>query len=254
MYKRIPCLKVDGTAATRDFHEVIEEVPMALFVNGRQAMTAMMSPVDLEDFVIGYLLTEQIIAGVDEIESIRIEQNRLDVVTTNPVAVESHRVTIFTGGGRSRSGIDTETLPRLSSDYTITTDDIRAAIAAVFDSALHALTGGVHVVALLDGRQVVALAEDIGRHNALDRVVGCGARRGLDLSRTHLVISGRISSEMVRKSLVAGIPIIVSRAATTTLAVTVAERTGLTVVGFARGAKMVVYTHPGRIRGTEAAG
>ena len=83
MYKKLPCIRVDDGKCEKGLHEVIEEAPMALFVNGRHAMTAMMSPVQLEDFVTGYLYTEQIIKNVDEIESIRIEKNRMSVITKN---------------------------------------------------------------------------------------------------------------------------------------------------------------------------
>jgi FdhD protein len=249
MFRKLPCTKVDGSHAKRDLHEVIEEVPLALFINGRHAMTAMMSPVELEDFVTGYLYTEQIIKSADEIESIRIEKNRMSVITKNLFKVLGPKKTILSGCGGSTSYIDTEKLPKIGSDYAITADNIRAAAQAVLNSELHVTTGGIHIVALLDREKVVSVSEDIGRHNALDRVIGFALRNTIDLSRTWVLVSGRISSEMVRKCLIAGIPIIVSRGATTTLAVDTADRTNLTVVGFARSTKMVIYTHPERIGG-----
>jgi FdhD protein len=253
MYKKLPCIRVDGEKCERGQHEVIEEAPMALFVNGRHAMTAMMSPVQLEDFVTGYLYTEQIIKSIDEIESIRIEKNRMSVITRNLFKVLGPKKTILSGCGGSTSFIDTEKLPKITSAYTISTADIWTSQKAVLNSELHVKTGGIHIVALLDKANILAVSEDIGRHNALDRVIGSGLRNNIDLAKTWVIVSGRISSEMVRKCLIAGIPIIVSRGATTTLAVEIAEKTGLTVVGFARGGKMVVYTHPHRIEGSGAA-
>jgi FdhD protein len=247
MYKKIPCFRIDGAICEKGLHEVIEEIPMALFVNGRHAMTAMMSPVQLEEFVTGYLFTEQIIKNIDEIESIRIEKNRLSVITKNLFKVLGPKKTILSGCGGSTSFIDTEKLPKITSEYRISTAVIGSALKAVLNSELHLKTGGIHIVALLDREKVLVVSEDIGRHNALDRVIGFGLRNAVDLSRTWVVVSGRISSEMVRKCLIAGIPIIVSRGASTTLAVETAEKTGLTLVGFARGGKMVVYTHPRRI-------
>jgi FdhD protein len=249
MFRRLPCIKIDGETAKRDLHEVIEEVPLALFVNGRHAMTAMMSPVQLADFVTGYLFTEQIIKGVDEIESIRIEQNRMSVITKNLFKVLGPKKTILSGCGGSTSYIDTEKLPKIRSGYTISADDIRTSVRAVLNSELHVTTGGIHIVSLLDREKILAVSEDIGRHNALDRVIGFALRNKIDLSRTWVIVSGRISSEMVRKCLIAGIPIIVSRGATTTLAVGIADKAGLTVVGFARSSKMVIYTHADRIEG-----
>lgn len=250
MFRKLPCIRVDGGQCHDDVHEVIEEVPLALFVNGRHAMTSMMSPVQLEDFVTGYLFTEQIIKGVDEIESIRIEKNRISVITKNLFKVLGPKKTILSGCGGSTSYIDTEKLPKIQSDYTISTGDIWNAAKTVLNSELHMTTGGIHIVALLDGTKVLAISEDIGRHNALDRVIGHALRNRMGLPHSWVMVSGRISSEMVRKCLIAGIPVIVSRGATTTLAVGIAEKTGLTVVGFARGGKMNIYTHRERITGS----
>lgn len=253
MYKKLPCIRVDGGKCEKGQHEVIEEVPMALFVNGRHAMTAMMSPVQLEEFVTGYLYTEQIIKSIDEIESIRIEKNRMSVITRNLFKVLGPKKTILSGCGGSTSFIDTEKLPKIKSGYTISTADILNSAKALLNSELHVKTGGIHIVALLDKAKVLAVSEDIGRHNALDRVIGFALRNTIDLSKTWVLVSGRISSEMVRKCLIAGIPVIVSRGATTTLAVETAEKTGLTVVGFARSNKMVVYTNMQRVEGAGTA-
>jgi len=249
MFRNVPCIRVDQEKCSTGHHEVIEEVPLALFVNGRHVMTAMMSPTQLEEFVTGYLFTEQIVKGIDEIESIRIEKNRMSVITRNLFKVLGPKKTILSGCGGSTSYIDTEKLPKIASDYAITTAEVWTSVKAVLNSELHVTTGGIHIVALLDHEKILAVSEDIGRHNALDRVIGFGLRNHIDLSRTWVVVSGRISSEMVRKCLVANIPIIVSRGATTTLAVEIAGKTGLTVAGFARGGKMVLYTHTARIRG-----
>ena len=250
MFKKIPCIRVDGETFTRGEHEVIEEVPLALFVNGRHAMTAMMSPVQLEEFVTGYLFTEQIIKGIDEIESIRIDKNRMSVITKNLFKVLGPKKTILSGCGGSTSYIDTGKLPKITSDYSIGPQEIWNSAKAVLNSELHMTTGGIHIVALVDHEKILAVSEDIGRHNALDRVIGTALRRGIDLSHTYVIVSGRISSEMVRKCLIANIPVIVSRGATTTLAVDIADKTGLAVIGFARGGKLNIYTHPERIGGS----
>lgn len=249
MFKIIPCVRVDGEKFEAATHEVIEEEPYALFVNGRHAMTAMMSPVALEDFVTGYLYTEQIVKSVDEIESIKIEKNRLSVLTKNLFKVLGPKKTILSGCGGSASFIDAEKLPKIKSDLTLSPATIGTLVKSVLNSELHQTTGGIHIVALSGRDTIIAVSEDIGRHNALDRVIGHGLRNGVDFSKTFTIVSGRISSEMVRKCLIANIPVIVSRGATTTLAVDIAEKTGLTVVGFARGGKMNIYSHPYRIEG-----
>jgi FdhD protein len=247
IYRTVPCLKVDGDAATKTLHEVVEEHPIAVFVNGRHAVTALMSPVDLADFVTGYLFTEQIIKGMDEIESIKIEKNRISVITTNLFKVLGPKKTILSGCGGSTSYIDAGKLPKIQSTLTLSADAIRNAQRSLPDSEVHQTTGGIHMVALLNREKVITVAEDIGRHNAVDRVIGYGLRHHVDFSLAYVISSGRISSEMVRKCLVANIPVVVSRSATTTLAVEIAQETGLTVIGFARGGKMNIYTHPERI-------
>ncbi|HUW86567.1 MAG TPA: formate dehydrogenase accessory sulfurtransferase FdhD, partial [Methanoregula sp.] len=153
--------------------------------------------------------------------------------------------------GGSTSYIDAEKLPKIRSDFVISIEKINESIRDVLSSDLHRTTGGIHVVALLDTDKVISVSEDIGRHNAIDRVIGYGLRTGVDFSRTFIVSSGRISSEMVRKCLIANIPMIISRSATTTLAVEIAEKTGITIVGFVRAGKMNIYSQPQRIAGTE---
>ena len=111
MYRSLPCLRVDGDLFEHGMHDVVEEIPIALFINGRHSMTAMMSPVNLEDFVTGYLFTEQIIKNIDEIESIRIEKNRISVITKNLFKVLGPKKTILSGCGGSTSFIDVEKLP-----------------------------------------------------------------------------------------------------------------------------------------------
>ena len=247
MFRQLPCVRISGESKEEILHEVIEEIPYALFVNGRHLMTAMLSPEGLEDFVTGYLFTEQIIKDLKEIESIKVEKNRISVMTTNPLKVLGPKKTILSGCGGSSSYIDPKKLPIIHSDLVISTEFIGAVMKKVLNTELHVKTGGVHVVALVGTEDVITVSEDIGRHNALDRVIGYALKKEIDFSQTFVIVSGRISSEMARKCLVANIPIIVSRGATTTLAVDIAEKNGLTIVGFARGMKMNVYTHRDRI-------
>jgi FdhD protein len=253
LYKKIPCVRVDGNVSETATHEVVEEIPFALFINGRHAMTAMMSPVNMEDFVTGYLFTEQIIKAAEEIESIRIEKNRISVITKNLFKVLGPKKTILSGCGGSSSFIDPAKLPKITSDFVISAEKIHGWIKTALDSELHRTTGGIHVVALLDADKILSVSEDIGRHNALDRVIGYGLRTGIDFSKTLVISSGRISSEMVRKCLIANIPVIISRSATTTLAAEIADKAGLTVIGFARGGKLNIYTHAERVTGLQPA-
>lgn len=238
MFKKITCTRIGGGQLTRD---IAEEAPVAVFVNGRHLATVALSPGGFEDFITGYLYTEEIVRSADEIESVRIEENRISVLTKNIFKRVSVKKTILSGCGGAVSYIDTQKLPAIKSDLTISIPEIEAAVAAL------PAPGMLDAVALADGGKIIACSEDIDRHNALDRVIGRGLRDGLDFSRTFAASTGSITSEMVRKCLVANIPALASTGSPTALAVEIAEETGLCIVGSAGSADMVVYTHAERI-------
>ena len=248
MYKVVRCTRENSGTFTESDHEVVLEVPLTITVNGRHALTVMTSPVMVRELVIGLLYTERIIHDLDEIESIQIEQDRVSVLTKNPFKILISKKTVLSGCGGSSSFLDVAKLPKIMSDLVIDVDDIRAGMKQTLQSDLHAKTGGTHIVGLFNSDGVVCLAEDIGRHNALDRIIGFGLLNNVAFSRTFATSSGRVSSEMARKCLIAGIPVIVSRSATTSLAVEMADKTGLTIIGFARSDQMNIYTNPQRIR------
>ena len=240
MFKKIACIRIGGEEVARD---AAQEAPVAIFVNGRHLTTVALSPGRFEDFVIGYLYTEEIIRDTGEIESVRIEENRISVLTTNIFKRVSVKKTILSGCGGAVSYIDTQKLPAIDSDLVVAVPEIEAAVTAL------TAPGPLDAVSLVTEGRRVACAEDLDRHNALDRVIGRGLRDHLDFSRTVAVSTGLVTSEMVRKSLVANIPVLVSTGPPTALAVKIAEETGLAIVGSAGRPEMAVYTHPERIAG-----
>jgi FdhD protein len=179
-----------------------------LWVNGRNILTAMVSPAYLDDFTIGFLFTEQIIKSIDEIESMKVDKSAVSVMTKNPFKIVGPKKIILSGCGGSSSFLDTKRLPQITSSFTVSIEMIAQAVKQVMDSDLHKLTGGVHVIGLMNRNGKVCIIEDIGRHNAFDKVIGFALRNQVDLSQSYVVSSGRISSEMVRKCLVANIPLI----------------------------------------------
>jgi FdhD protein len=247
MYKVVRCTREKDGVFTESDHEVVLEVPLNVTVNGRHALTVMTSPAMVRELVIGLLYTERIINGLEDIESIQIEPDRVSVLTKNPFKILVSKKTVLSGCGGSSSFLDVARLPKIVTDLVIDSASVRSAMKKTLQSDLHAKTGGIHIVGLFNPDGVVVIAEDIGRHNALDRVIGYGLLNNVLFSDTFVISSGRVSSEMVRKCLFAGIPVIVSRSATTSLAVETADKTGLTVIGFARSDQMNIYTHPGRI-------
>ncbi len=243
MFEKVSCISIGGGRITLD---VAEEAPVAVFVNGRHLTTVILSPVDLEDFITGYLYTEEIIRSTDEIESVRIEENRISVLTKNPFRRGTVKKTILSGCGGAVSYIDTRKLPAIKSDLAVTVPEIEAAVAAL------PVPGTLDAVALADGGRIFACSRDLDRHNALDRVIGRGLCSGLDFSRTVAVGTGPVTSEMVRKCLVADIPVLASTGFPTALAVKIAGETGLCIVGSAGTPEMAVYTHAERLTGIDA--
>ncbi len=135
----------------------------------------------------------------------------------------------------------------VESEYTVKADAIISMVNRLNESKLFRLTGGVHEAALFENEKLVAFAEDVGRHNAIDKVVGISIQSNVNFSYTVLVSSGRQPADMVLKAARMGIPIVVSKAAPIRSGIIAAEKTGITLVCFVRNPKMNVYTHHYRI-------
>ena len=277
MYGTLPCIKCENGSMIPSSHEVIIEVPLAVFVNGRHALTAMISPTMLEEFITGFLYTEKIISKPEDIESLRIEGKgeeggeerekkreakrseeksadpvSASVLTKNPFSIMLSSKTVLSGCGGDTSFVDADRLPKIQSDMVIELSTIKTIMKETLVSDLHTRTGGIHIVGLFGPEGKICIIEDIGRHNALDKVIGYGLKHSVDFSKTIVTCSGRLSSEMIRKCLVANIPIIASRGATTTLAISIGEQAGLTIIGFVRGHKMNIYTGAERIKNQDS--
>lgn len=250
MYHDMPCTKYEDGTFTPALHPVVDEVPVSVIVNGRTAATMMTSPVMLRELAVGFLLTEGVIRRLDEIEALAERENTVEVITKNPNKLLFSKKSVLSGCGGTTSFLDMRRSPKVSSALVVAPETVIGAVRDLLNSPLHRLTGGVHGVGLVraDGT-VVAFVEDIGRHNALDRVIGYAALNGVATGDCFVVCTGRISSEMARKCLRTGIPLIVSRGATTTLAVTMAEKGGLAIIGFVRAGRMNIYTHPEHLAG-----
>jgi len=250
MIKELKCLRLDGPAVQEGLCPVAEEEPLSIFVNGRHFATAMISPQLKKEFVVGHLFTERIICGLDEIESLEIEGSSARAIVSHPMRAAVPRRPIVSGCGGAASFLDESKLPVISSDLNIEREQAKEAMRAISLSETHTATGGVHSVGLFGDTGPLCIIEDIGRHNALDKALGCIMlnSRDHDLSRVHAACTGRVSSDMALKCAVAGIPIIVSRGATTSLAISIAERAGICIIGFVRGRRLSVYSHSERLR------
>ncbi len=169
MYSTVPCIKYDNGSMVPSSHEIVMEVPLAVFVNGRNALTAMVSPTMLEEFVTGFLYTEKIIRKLEDIESMRIEKSRdknrdengigtlsASVLTKNPFSIMFSSKTVLSGCGGDTSYVDAERLPKIQSDLVIDVSTIKSIMKEALISDLHTRTGGIHIVGLFgpDGKSV----------------------------------------------------------------------------------------------------
>ena len=252
--------RASGTAASARM--VPEETPVAFSYGGTTHAVMMASPADFEDFALGFSLTEGIVGSADEIETIDVEdlgagidiQIRLRDVANTRFEARRRRLAGPVGCGlcgiesieeAMRSVRDTR-----SSALTLAAGDIVQAVKLLAkQQPLHAETGAVHAAGFYaPGKGVVAAREDVGRHNALDKLAGALSRAKVEGASGAVVVTSRVSVEMVQKSAAIGAPVIIAVSAPTALAIRAAEEAGMTLVALVRGDEFDIFTHPERVK------
>ncbi len=223
---------------------VAVEYPLTIVVNGQKWASLYCSPQHLDELALGFLESEGTVEKIEEILEISIIPNCVSLRVNKAVAPKEFIIT--SSGGKFPQ--EEKDLNPLALDKTFQGKAILELLEEFENaSSVWQLTHGVHSAALSDGTKLLVFREDLGRHNAVDKVYGHFLIRGLSTEGTILILSGRISSEMVLKALRRKSPVIVSLASPTDKALNLAEKTGITVIGQARGGKMKVYTFPERI-------
>jgi FdhD protein len=245
----------DGSRATAR-HPIVAESPLTIMLNGEELATMLCSPHSLELLAVGFLVGEGILQSRHDLKDIacRSEQGVVWVETTDGATRLDGflRRNFASCCGKGRPALhflnDYEQIQPITHMTRFAVKDL-VSWATLLDkeAKIFRLTGGVHEAALAYGEGFVASYEDIGRHNALDRILGYAFLNDIDTSDKAVILSSRISSEMLTKVARMGAPIVVSRAALTCLSIDLAEQLGITLVGFARGNNLNVYTHPGRV-------
>ena len=238
---------------------VIHEIKLDISINGKQIVSMMATPKDLKELSIGYLISEDIIEKVSDITKFEITDidtkiYKVDIEATINEAKSNKLNTqgvIVSGCGRGES----THISLKSIEAKVMQDDFQIDAKLLFKEMgefytqcpLYEQTGCVHTAKIYIDDATYFIGEDIAQHNTIDKAVGKALLAGHDVSRAFLMVSGRLSSEMVAKAVMHQIPILASRTASTCRGVNIADKFGLTLIGFVRGQSMNIYRHPRRI-------
>ena len=227
---KLPVVKVAGEEAAVVDETIITEYPLKLFVNNRELNTFYCTPKNLKEMIAGYLTSGGLIGSKQDIYKMQImERNNIasfDIADQATIPV--------------RQPLDKPLVVEIETIYQIMSKNIKP-------TELFKETGGFHSVAIYDGQKEVITMTDVARHNAVDKVIGYCLLNDIDCSDKILVVSGRISADMLKKAEKGNIPMVLSKSAPTSLSIAQADAAGITLVGFIRGERMNVYTHPTRI-------
>lgn len=249
-------LRVKGGREEELTDQVASETAFTLYVNGNVLVSLLCSPIELDAMAIGFMLSEGILTDRDALRSIRVDEETSSVYVELKDLPENwdslfHKKTITSGCGQGVTFTDAANLSPLQQNrkaFNISSSSIKELLKKFRDmSKLYVNTGGVHSAAFTDGKDLLLFAEDIGRHNAVDKLIGKAFLGGMAMDDKILLSSGRISGEIMTKVVRNQIPVLISRTAPTCMSITYAEDNGVTLVGFARGDRMNIYTHPNKI-------
>jgi FdhD protein len=259
-------IKITSQGVTEQTRVIPAEVPVALVYDGTTYAVMMASPSDLEDFATGFSLSEGIIKAPDEITSLDIVRRdkgielRMWLAPDRARNLAERRRQLAGPTGCGLCGIESleaavPSCPLVVADLAITAEDIGNMLAALPSAqALNRQTHAVHGAGFWTGGQgLVALAEDVGRHNALDKLIGRLRRSGTGLGGGIVLLTSRVSVEMVQKAAVSGAPVVVAISAPTALALKTADQAGITLIAVARTDGFEIFTHPHRLVSRRAA-
>jgi FdhD protein len=246
-YRKRKIIRKHAAAFEEKEDYIAVEKKLKVSVNGKDFITLHCTPLMIKELIVGLFVTEGIIPDIHP-ENIKIgygEEVLVDIPVLENLSTEGFITSRCIGGVTlgKKTIFDT-----VKDDFPLGAE----ALKRIFEdfqkkSELFRLTGCFHAAAISDGEKILVFAEDIGRHNAVDKVIGYCLLENIPFRRKLMLVSCRLSSEIVSKCSRWGIPILASRAASTDLAVEIAETTGMTLVGFVRGDSMNIYTHPQRI-------
>jgi FdhD protein len=236
----------------RESTSVPREMEFTIFVNNEELVTILCTPTKLIQLALGFLYSEGIIADKDDVASMRVceEESLADVTLSKPGYVPPARRTIGSGCGGGVSFAPER--QKVDSSLVVTPKEVLSLMKQLNEQAeLYRFCGGVHTSALADSENLMVVAEDIGRHNTLDKIMGECLLTELPTKDRLLLTTGRISSEMLSKASKMETPIVISRSSPTDRAITLAQELGITLIGYVRGNRLSAYSHEERLQGAQ---
>jgi len=250
----VEIVRVSGDRRERKKDIVVKEAIYSINVNGTRVAGLACTPSDLQGLAVGFLMSERIITSYADVQDLSVKEDEctIEVETRGNLKFSSvERIaTIVSGCGSSSSARPLELLRawKVTSELTISVSSV-ISLTKEFQMAsdLFRSTGGVHSAAICKPSGIIFFRDDIGRHNAVDKVLGTCSIKGISTRDKVLLLTGRVSSDVMIKAALREIPILVSQSAPTHLAIELASESGITLVGFARGERMNIYSHEWRI-------
>jgi FdhD protein len=240
--------RFSGEGWGRSSVHVPSEMALAIYVNRQELVTILCTPTKLNCLVLGFLYAEGIISGMDDVASMRVceEESLVEVMLSNPEYELPTQRTLTSGCG---GGATFKTQgQKVHSDLVTTPEEVLALMNQLQKQMeLYRLCGGLHTSALSDTKNLLIVAEDIGRHNTVDKIQGECLLRGLSTKDRLLLSTGRVSSEILLKAARMLAPVVVSRHSPTGSSVSLARDLGIALVGHARGGRLSVYSHSERL-------
>jgi FdhD protein len=243
-------IKIVGPTAEETEDLVATERQIIISVNDKKVLSLYCTPTMIKEFVVGFILNEGIIKGHFCADSITVQYSEgmdisVNIPTDGEVSTEGMVRTTGCVGGIT---FERKEFKKVSDGFFVTSDTVRALYREFNQrSILFKATGCMHSAAICDGEKILVMAEDIGRHNAVDKVIGHCIIENLNFEDKMMLVSGRLSSEIVSKCARWGIPVLVSRTSPTSYAVEIAEKANITLIGFVRGNRLNIYTNRQRI-------
>jgi FdhD protein len=251
--KKTKMFSADANSIAESSAKVIREVPLNVKLDGEAYATIACAGDHLDELAIGFLSSERILAHRDDIlkiETAELENSVNVILKSKKEFPETLKKNIASSGARGKSVNANLLAPlKVPEEFNISAKVALELMEELLEkSLLHNETHGTHCSALAQKEIIIALREDIGRHNTIDMLGGYALLQKIDLSRAIILTTGRISSEIVYKVWNLGIPLIISHSAPTTKAIELLQKANITLIGYVRGGKMNIYSHERRVK------